>query len=130
MKKLAKEQSMKIGNTFLILGIISLLFAILCFFFPFVDKTSGLKLIFTNENQNILLVVTFSLFIISLVLGVLIYIIKNFPWGKILLLVFSVLIFIGAAFLLLIENKNGGAIFSFIFAILSGAFYIVAALFK
>lgn len=130
MKKLTKEQSIKIGNTFLMLGIIALLFAILCFFFPFVDKTSGIKLIFTNENQNILLVVTFSLFIISLILGVLIYIIKNFPWGKILLLIFSVLIFTGAAFLILIENKNGGAIFSLIFAILSGAFYIVAALLK
>ena len=130
MKKLTKEQSIKIGNTFLMLGIIALLFAILCFFFPFVDKTSGVKLIFTNENQNILLVVTFSLFIISLILGVLIYIIKNFPWGKILLLIFSVLIFASAAFLLLIENKNGGAIFSLIFAILSGAFYIIAALLK
>lgn len=82
MKKLAKEQSMKIGNIFLMLGVIAILFAILCFFFPFVDKTSGIKLIFTNENQNILLVVTFSLFIISLILGVLIYIIKKLPMGK------------------------------------------------
>ncbi len=130
MKKLTKEQSMKIGNTSLILGLIALLFALLCFFFPFVDKISGLKLIFTDEYRNSTAIVSFSLYLLSLILGALIYIFKRFPWGKILLMIFAFVIFLSAGLLMAISNRNGGLIFSFIFGLFAGVFYIFASILK
>lgn len=130
MKKLTKEQSIQIGNILLILGLVTLLFALLTFFFPYQEKISGLKLIFNEEYRNSFAIATFSLYLISLVVGVLVYIIKTFPWGKILLLAFGIIILLAACLLLAIDNKNGGLIFSFIFALFSGAFYIAAALLK
>ncbi len=127
--KWAKEKLMKLGDTFLFASLISSLIALCSYFLNFSNNDNGLIFAFSNE-KGIFALIPFIFLIISLIFSGLIFLIKYFPWGKIILVALSVILFASFILLFFIPNFSYGVIIALIFTFISASFNLIAAILK